>query len=434
MEKGLNKLGDEKNKNIGTKAKSGDTYLQSITRSLYGGDQRQALQFTRNALLSSIFFVQLHFDFEIRTDSDSDDLQNAMQKWGKRLSKSKQGELAVLPASTEFALEVYNYVEEKGAARLGDDTFSAITDQLESVVHVESYRGMNVPFSVPGQISEVRGALCVHTARARQPSTWRGRANAIINARCRLVVAQKTVGPAWTWIYLRHLFNSPVSPCRSFARRSAARTLTETRRTDGCCCAQDELSRALNEMVDMLRVHNTERRLLCLLQMLTEIIHSYPALPTDPLRRLIVALDPFYCWPCPFGPLAQRLIATAERELASPGAAVRQGYLLECPSLAVASGESLSDLYRPAIPVYFDPSTTNARFLQLSLTTPAAKPATSPRSSEHSGGSEIAAGVADAAAKMLLHILQRAGAQVLELPPDAATVLSTRHPDDLVVL
>ena len=27
-------------------------------------------------------------------------------------------------------------------------------------------------------------------------------------------------------------------------------------------------------MVDMLRVHNTEHRLLCLLQMLTEIIHT----------------------------------------------------------------------------------------------------------------------------------------------------------------
>ena len=178
-------------------------------------------------------------------------------------------------------------------------------------------------------------------------------------------------------------------------------------------------------MVDMLRVHNTEHRLLCLLQMLTEIIHSYPALPSEPLRRLIAALDPFYCWPCPFGPLAQRLIATAEREIASPGAGLRNRYLLECPSLAVKTetGESLTGLWRPVVPVLFDQGSKNAHFLRLSLTTPSAP-------SGSSGASSGGASSVDAAAKMLLHILQRAGAQVLELPANAAEVIQQHAEQD----
>lgn len=225
-------------------------------------------------------------------------------------------------------------------------------------------------------------------------------------------------------MYLRHLFDTPVSQPLDWATAQAA--------LDSwcdCACGQAALNRALNEMVDMLRVHNTEHRLLCLLQMLTEIIHSYPALPSEPLRRLIAALDPFYCWPCPFGPLAQRLIATAEREIASPGAGLRNRYLLECPSLAVKTetGESRSCLWRPVVPVLFGQDSTNSHFLRLSLTTPPSS-GSSPRGS--TGASDV-----DAAAKMLLHILQRAGAQVLELPSNAAEVIqqhSARDPEALL--
>ena len=184
----------------------------------------------------------------------------------------------------------------------------------------------------------------------------------------------------------------------------------------------------------MLRVHNTEHRLLCLLQMLTEIIHSYACLPIDALRRLKVALDPFYCWPCPFGPLAQRLIATAEREIASPGAAFRQTYLLEHPTLAIESGENLSNLHEPVIPVYFDSTAANARFLQLSLSTPAAGATNSLPPHEHGDFRDLETHVKDDALAMLLHIFQRAGAGVLELPPDAAEQLADRQPEDVVAM
>lgn len=173
--------------------KASDAYAKAVAIQLYGGDQRQALHSIRNALLSSIFFVQLFFDFEIRTDSGSDALGTAMQRWGKRLPrkaeahasaardqkqavkeleksaregptksektakkvqqvKAKQTEMA---ASAEFALEVYNYVEEKGEQLGEHKLFSAVTDQLESVVHIESKRGMNAPFEVPAQVEEV---------------------------------------------------------------------------------------------------------------------------------------------------------------------------------------------------------------------------------------------------------------------------------------
>lgn len=174
--------------------KASDPYVKQIAIKLYNGDQRQALQSTRNALVSSIFFVQLHFDFEI--DSTSNPLRAAMQKWRARLPHKSDAHASVvrskdhmkdlkkstraaakeaakvekaakkvekqqvkdkqsqMPASTEFEREVYEYVEEKGT-RFGDDMFSAVTDQLESVVHIESKRGMNAPFDVPAQVEEV---------------------------------------------------------------------------------------------------------------------------------------------------------------------------------------------------------------------------------------------------------------------------------------
>ena len=443
--------------------KANDAYAQLVAKTLYGGDQRQALHSIRNALLSSIYFVQLHFDFEIRTDSGSDALGTAMRRWAKRLPRKAEAhasavrvkeqqaakdmeksarastkELAKsekaakkvqkqqdktkkrqMAASAEFGLEVYNYVEEKGE-RSGDDMFSAVTDQLESVVHIESKRGMNAPFEVPAQLEEVCPILTQQDSQ-------------LYVTTCDCITVQKTVGPAWTWLYLRHLFTTPVS-WSTLPERNVDKSVSLTTPLMNAC--QVELTRALNEIVDMLRVHNTEHRLLCLLQMLTEIIQSYACLPIDPLRRLKAALDPFYCWPCPFGPLAQGLIATAEREICSPGAAFRHGYLIEHPRLAIESGETenLSDLHRPIIPVFFDPSVPNAHFLKLSLTTPVAKSSTSPKSHDNSDRGDTGTNTVDDAAKMLLHIFQRAGADVLELPSDAAAQLADRQPEDVLAL
>jgi hypothetical protein len=145
------------------KSKKGDVYAKVAAGALYGGDHAHTLLRVRNALLSSIYFVQLHFAFEIRTGSDSDDLKDAMVKW-RKLLPSKAGKAGTLPASAEFGNDVYKFVEEKGA-RLGDDTFSAITDQLESVVHIETKRGLNVPFMMPSQIEEVRSCSVVSSVR-----------------------------------------------------------------------------------------------------------------------------------------------------------------------------------------------------------------------------------------------------------------------------
>ena len=223
------------------------------------------------------------------------------------------------------------------------------------------------------------------------------------------------MGPAWTWIYLRHLFE--VSVRRPPATSSTAPLTLR----DGAQDSQGALTRALNEIVDMLRVHNTEHRLLCLLQMLWEMMRCHPSVPAEPLRRLIVALDPFYCWPCPFGPLAQQMIALAERELAAPGAALREAYLLERPAVAEASAAQLADRHGASVPVLFDEDATNAHFLNLALTT---APSASPP-----GGHSAESGL-DSVAKLLLHILYRAGAQVVDLPPDAAAIIQQRAASD----
>ena len=78
-------------------------------------------------------------------------LEKAAKKVEKQQARDKQSQM---PASSEFELEVYNFVEDKGT-RFGDDMFSALTEQLESVVHIESKRGMNCPFDVPAQLEEV---------------------------------------------------------------------------------------------------------------------------------------------------------------------------------------------------------------------------------------------------------------------------------------
>jgi hypothetical protein len=234
--------------------KASDAYAKAVAIKLYGGDQRQALHSIRNALLSSIFFVQLHFDFEIRTDSGSDALGTAMQRWGKRLPrkaedhasavrardqkqavkaleksapagptksekttkkvqqvKAKQSEMA---ASAEFALEVYNYVEEKGEQLGEHKLFSAVTDQLESVVHIESKRGMNEPFDVPAQVKEVCPA----------PHSTKQLVRLILHC----TAVQKTIGPAWTWLYLRHRFATHVSPALPGQFRALEVSLTGT--------------------------------------------------------------------------------------------------------------------------------------------------------------------------------------------------------------
>ena len=92
------------------------------------------------------------------------------------------------------------------------------------------------------------------------------------------------------------------------------------------------------QMVDMLRVHNTESRLLCVLHMLTETMYSFHGLPPEPLHQLVAALDTFVSWPRPFGSLARQLISQAEREMASPGAVMRELFLAEHPKVAAALG------------------------------------------------------------------------------------------------
>ena len=147
--------------------KPGDACVQQVSAALYGNDHQQAMLRCRSALLSSIFFVQMHFDFEIRTDRPvCAKLQTAMHRWWqKRLKKQPADGLALggvaTPATSQFATEVHKYVEEKGERLVGErsegsDPLIALTDQLESVVNVEGVRGLFVPFAVPQQMEEVR--------------------------------------------------------------------------------------------------------------------------------------------------------------------------------------------------------------------------------------------------------------------------------------
>jgi hypothetical protein len=171
------------------------------------------------------------------------------------------------------------------------------------------------------------------------------------------------------------------------------------------------LGRAFSEMVDMLRVHNTEARLLCVLHMLTETMHSFGGLPTEVLYQLVAALDTYHCWPCPFGPLAQQLLSLAERELASPGAALRDSFLSEHPELSSVAAAAEGDGRPSEFPLILDSSAHNSEFLEIALGVPL------PDECANRAPVQLAV-------ELLLDILQGAGAQVLELPAHAETFLA----------
>ena len=109
-----------------------------------------ALQRCHNAVLSTLYFVSLHFDYHIHTASGDDNLHSAMQQWRKQ-SKHEA-------FSSDFAREVYLFVQEKGGRLAGDDGMS-FTDQLESAVHIESIHGLAIPFTMPAQVTQVAPPL-----------------------------------------------------------------------------------------------------------------------------------------------------------------------------------------------------------------------------------------------------------------------------------
>jgi hypothetical protein len=159
------------------------------------------------------------------------------------------------------------------------------------------------------------------------------------------------------------------------------------------------VARAFDQMIDMLRVHNTEARLCCVLHMLTETLHTFPHLPNESLHRLREALSAFYCWPFPFGPL-------------------RDSFVRERPGLASLLQGSVEHptalLYE--VPVFVDPSEPNCCFLEMSLSLPT-------ESSKQTLPPSPGSTTNDDAMLLLLDILRRAGWQVLELPLDATTLL-----------
>ena len=170
-------------------------------------------------------------------------------------------------------------------------------------------------------------------------------------------------------------------------------------------------------MIDMLRVHNTESRLLCIIQMLKETICSWPV-PVKSLQRLISAVSAFYCWPRPFGPLAQRLLALAEREISSPGAAFREVFLRDHKDLELELD------YRPravTIPLLIDGAFPNSHYVQSAVVK-------SNSSAEPVGGQLKAA-------QVLHHILQHAGHHVVELPSESFAILqelAVSAPQDII--
>jgi hypothetical protein len=131
-------------------------------------------------------------------------------------------------------------------------------------------------------------------------------------------------------------------------------------------CGEGEQKRqeVFAALMDMLRVHNTEPRLLCLLHIFTALLHSFSPWNTDQLRRLVPTLELFYFWPCPFGPLAQALAGLVERELSCPGAAMRDRFMAEVPHVdeTCESGEEEEATYR--VPVILEAGTANSGFLK----------------------------------------------------------------------
>lgn len=105
-----------------------------------------ALLKCKYSLLSTVFYVALHFDYHIQTATGDDNLHSAMQAWRKQLKHDS--------SSSDFAWEVYNFVVQKGARLAGDDGLS-FTDHLESAVHIQGVQGLAAPFTMPEQIAKV---------------------------------------------------------------------------------------------------------------------------------------------------------------------------------------------------------------------------------------------------------------------------------------
>ena len=132
-------------------------------------------------------------------------------------------------------------------------------------------------------------------------------------------------------------------------------------------CHQDEgkMKQVFESVIDMLRVHNTEARLLCLLHLLHELLRSFPAVENDQVRRVIPILETFYFWPCPYGPIAQQISFIAERELSSRGAALRQRFICESPQIAVAISTGCDQPHTYTIPIIHDTAgTTNTEYFK----------------------------------------------------------------------
>lgn len=131
-------------------------------------------------------------------------------------------------------------------------------------------------------------------------------------------------------------------------------------------CTEGEVKRqeVFAALMDMLRVHNTEPRLLCLLHIFNVLLHSFSPWSPDQLRRLLPTLELFYFWPVPYGPMASDLASLIERELSCPGAAMRDRFMAEVPHVALAcmSGDDSDSTYR--VPVILDSGSANASFVK----------------------------------------------------------------------
>jgi hypothetical protein len=365
---------------------------------------RAALSDYHTALLSTVYYVALNYDFVINTDKADDKLRAAMVRWHHRIERN--------PMVSEFFKEAFDLVEQKGQATDGH-SFS-LTDLLESVANNDSVRGIARPLLLPAML---RGHV---------------------------------FGPAGAWpCVMNRLFMSATSP-------GALSDYTTN------------LRRGLDGLIDMLKVHNTEARLLCVLQMLDEILHTAAALPTDQMEKLTRCLDNFYCWPVPFGPLVQRMIALAERELACPGAGLRQRWLEEHPAAdrlwtdaARRSGWTQPVLSQPPskhgsgpvppppppppppeaaqaaatqyqLPIYIDPRTANAPYLQM-----LAHPPPSAGTTEDAVPTGSLAKIVDAevggdavreVAQLVVHVLYALAGSRLRLPVNAVERL-VREPE-----
>lgn len=137
-------------KAIANGGKKVDHCVNELASAVCDSDMGKARLLYRAALLSSAFFVALHLEYRISSSGDDDELYRSMQEWRRRLLKNGA-------SGDGFALEVYNFIEEKGArlAAEQDGGLSSFTDHLESVAQIDNLRGLASPFEVPAHIVQV---------------------------------------------------------------------------------------------------------------------------------------------------------------------------------------------------------------------------------------------------------------------------------------